>query len=346
MRVIRLIHAWAGLVLALFVAVIAFSGAFVSVRPEFIRLRVAEARAPAPPASSYGAALNAFEAKRPGELASAHFAPYHLGVHRLALKNWNLAFVDRHGLVVREWWRGTRLEEKALSLHHTLLLGEAGRILASLIGLAIIAMLVTGIMLIAPQLRLITLWLLPKSMARRDLISAHRNLALAFVVFFLVQVPTGVWVNLSPEISRFVESKPAPPPKVIEPPPGANADWHTILAAAQDGRRDSRIRMAHAPARPQDPYTVQLSPPGDLSAKGSLVVFLDWQGRVLEVRDQRVGSWHHRSNNLLFAAHSGELGPEWMRYVVGLVGLALGLVSLIGAAGYATFLMRPRTRPS
>lgn len=341
MRSLRLVHAWCGIVLALLVALIGLSGAFSSVRAEFVRLKVPAARALPSGAMTYGSALNALEMARPGELAAVRFSPYGMGVHQVQFKDGRRAFIDGQGKVVSQWRPGARLEEMVLSLHHTLLLGEAGRILVSLIGVAVLAMGVTGLILAWPQLHTVSLSLWPRSLERREIVAAHRNLAVIFGLFIMLQVFSGVFVNLAPEIGAVSHrSRERPDPKAGSPPAEAFVDWHQIFVSAQDGRPAFRIRRAFAPQAPDEAYRVYISPPRDLSPKGSLIVFLDWQGRVLERRDERSGAWERTAETYLFALHSGDLGPAWMRMVTGFIGLVLALLALVGAWGWATYLLR------
>lgn len=338
---LRSLHAWAGAVLAMLLIVIGASGTVVLLRGEIVRLTVPAARAPAPPATTYGRALSQAESETGRAIRAVKFSPYGLGVHRVGFEDGVAAFIDARGGVVERWRGQARFEDWMLNLHHALLLRAPGERAAGVAALGGVALVLSGFavwLFPRPRVRF-RVW--PAGGARRDVLAAHRALGSLAAVFVLAQLVTGAGMALS-EFARPLmgAQKPAPPSVASI---GGKAAWPQVLAAAQAAYPDAAVRRAFAPRAPEAPYVIHLQQPGDLNPEGGTIVFADGAGRVAGIYDEAAVPASARLYNAFLGLHAGDYAAGGGRLVAGATGLAL---VMLGALGLWGFIRRPWGRAS
>lgn len=344
MRLLRLTHLWAGVVLVLVFLVIGLSGTVAALRAEIVRATVPAARAPAPDPSTWGAALQRLEAQAPGQLRMIRLSPYGLGVHSVKLAGDKGVFIDGEGRVVSRWTTNSRFEDWALTLHQTLLAGPLGEKIVGYLGLAGLGMALSGLIVWAPAWRSFRLRLWPRSAAPRDLVATHRDLGIVLALLILVQFFTGAGMVFAGAIQARlggVEVKTWPSERIESRP----ADWPAILVGLRAVDPQARIRTIYAPGKPGDAYMAYLQPHGDVDAKGRVTVFLDAGGRVLDVAKPPPLSVGARITRTFFGVHSGDFGGAATRYVAALGGVGVSVLGLLGAWSFFARRLRPRRRP-
>lgn len=344
MELVRLVHAWAGAVLSLILAVLGLTGALLVFEDDWVRLT-----APADPAAlsadpaTLGAAAQAVQARYGDAISSVVFAGGDLDAHKVYMGE-RFAYADADGAVLAQWTGNARAEAWVFDLHHHLLAGEAGKIVGGVAGLAGALLVVTGLVVWLPAWRATGLRVWPASARRRDLVASHRNLGLVFALpVFLLCLTGGAIVFHDP--TRAVLEAVAPGPAAPAAPPVVGAgpvDWPTALAAAQAAFPQARIRTAGLPSAPGQPATVRLRQPEEWHPNGRTVALIDpATSRVVGTVDAQALGGGVRLQNALYPIHAASVGGWAYDLVVAGAGLAL---AGLGGIGLWSFLVKPRRR--
>lgn len=345
MWLIRQLHAWAGAVLSLILIVSGLTGAFLALKPDYLRLTIPEARAVVQPTpEKLGAAAEAVERAHGHHLQRLVFAGSGLGLHQAYLMDDSYAYADADGRIIAQWTGAARPETFVYELHHYLLAGERGMKLMGAAGLAAGVLALTGLVVWAPAWRTFRLRLWPRSTARRDLLGAHRNLGLVFalpLIFFCLTGAAIVFYQTSERL--LLKAFPGPEVEEFFPPadPG-DIDWPRALAAAQARFPKAQIRAAVWPAGVWAPAIVKMRQPGELPSEGETEVLIDPStSRVLGVKDARAFPPGLRLFADLWPLHTAAIGGRLYDALGVLSGLAL---AGLGGLGLWSFLIKPRRR--
>lgn len=346
MGAVRLIHAWAGAVVALVLLVLGLTGSLLVLKEDWIRLTVPQARVEAVATSqALGAAAEALERARPGEVRTIAFAGPHLGVHELYFREEaKQGYAAADGRVLAEWRGPTRPEAFVYDLHHFLLAGERGMILAGVVALAGAVMVLTGLIVWIPAWRSFAWRMWPKSVRRRELLSAHRDLGIIFAAPVFVFCLTGGAIIFHDETRALLTAIfPHEAEEVFAPPPGVgDIDWPRALAAAQAAFPDAQLRMATWPAQPGDPVSVRLKLPAEWHPNGRTVVKIDpATGTVLEATSAQDLGTALRLSNAIYPIHAAFVGGRAYDLATFLSGLAL---AGMGGFGLWSFVVKPRKK--
>lgn len=353
MRLLRSIHAWAGLVLALVVAAVAASGVLLVFKTDYLRLTLPEARETArlDPAS-LGRAATVAERLFPGNVRSIVFADERLALHKVHLNDGGGAYLGSGDQLVDRWPRRGRPEEWLFDVHQKLLLGDAGHTIAGVVGLAASVMVLTGLYLWWPGRRGFRGRVWPRSGQRLHLLAQHRDLgALAGLPILLLTLTgsamvfpdaasTALDVLLPSRASA--ESRTAPAPARVEAT-GENLGWTGTLALAQAAYPSARIRVLSW-AGPEGTAQVRLRQPEEWHPNGRTRVTIDRHtGAVVDRSDALAEPLPVRTYNSLYPLHAGSIGGRVYDLVVLLAGISLCVLALVGGA---TFLAHERKRRS
>ena len=141
----RTAHAWAGAALSLLLFVLALSGTALVFKDDYVRLVEPAARA-APDLSSEGMVkvVKAAEVHFGREQLSAlFFASHDFGLHKVYLRDDKAAYLTSDGSLLDTWEKNGRVEDWVFDLHHYLLAGRTGAIVAGSAGLAACVLVLT-----------------------------------------------------------------------------------------------------------------------------------------------------------------------------------------------------------
>ena len=342
MGAIRLIHAWAGAILSLILAVLGLSGALLVFEDDWVRatVRPDPAALSADPAR-LGEAANAIQARYGDAISSVVFAGGDLDVHKVYMGE-RFAYAGAQGQVLAEWGGTARAEAWMFDLHHFLLAGTPGEVVGGIAGLAGALLAITGVIVWIPAWRATGWRVWPTSTKRRELISSHRNLGLIFALPVFLLCLTGGAIVFSEQTRALLQAvapdaAPAPePPTVGEGP----VDWTAALASAQAAFPEARVRTAGQPAEAGKPATVRLRQPGEWHPNGRTVALIDpATNRVVGTTDAQALGGGTRLQNALYPIHAASVGGWLYDLVVALSGLAL---AALGGVGTWSFLIKPR----
>lgn len=340
MGAIRTLHAWAGTALAVMAVVFGLTGSVLVFEDDWIRATVPAARAQADlDPARLGAALDRLERAEPG-LTSVVLPGGAVGAHRLYLADEGFGYADADGVVVDRWQGPARAETWVFDLHHELLAGHTGKLVAGSAGLALALMILTGLVVWIPAWRATGWRILPRSGARRELIGSHRNLGLFFALPLLMFSLTGAAIVFHGTTQALLGGAPKPPiPEVGR----GDIDWTRALAYAQARFPEATLRMASWPAAPGKPATIRLRQPGEWHPNGRTTVTIDpATSEVVAASDAHALPTGMRAYNAFYPLHASSVGGWLYDVVTVLAGLAM---AGLGGVGAWAFLVRPRNRP-
>jgi len=344
MGLVRLIHAWAGAILSLILAILGLTGTLLVFEDDWVRLTVASdpAALSADPAR-LGAAANAIQARYGDAISSVVFAGGDLGLHKVYMGE-RFAYAGADGQVLAEWGGTARPEAWVFDLHHFLLAGEPGMIVGGVAGLAGALLVLTGLVVWIPAWRATGWRVWPASARRRDLVASHRNLGLIFALPVFLLCLTGGAIIFNEQTRALLQAV-APGPAAPPPPPAVGegpVDWPAALAAAQAAFPDARIRTAGLPPEPGQPAAVRLRQPGEWHPNGRTVALIDpATSRVVATVDAHALGGGVRLQNALYPIHAASVGGWLYDLVVAAAGLAL---AGLGGVGTWSFIVKPRRR--
>jgi uncharacterized iron-regulated membrane protein len=339
MRWLRRLHAWIGLGLCLFLALIALTGASLVFRPQIRDLGRPPPQAPAP--SDLAGIVALAEARfGPGEIVSIVFASREAAWSEVRLRDGRHAWVDHHAGTVRDFGAVDGALEWLFDLHHQLLGGETGERVVGSIGAAGALMALSGLVLWWPARRTFGGAALPRRPGRAGWLSAHRDLAIMAAPMVILSLTTGASLAL-PDIIRPLFAAPAPAaPKDVAIGAGA-ADWPAAFAAAQARWSGATIRMAIPAARPGAPASLRLRQPEEWHANGRTVVYFDPpSGRIVGAYDAQAQGASARAYNSAWPLHAAKVGGLIWKVLIFLGGLSLAALSLYGGEAYRRRLMK------
>ena len=222
-------------------------------------------------------------------------------------------------------------------LHWQLLAGETGAIVMGLAGIAMLALLASGLVAWWPRrgyLRNAIHWKRGAAPIRR-LYDIHKLTAIGSVLVLLVVVPTGVMLEF-PQHTRPLLTRASPlfqtPAMAIAPNDGPTLSLDEIVARAQARFPDGALAWIETAGDSPSPVRIGFSRPGEPSRRFPRTnVWLDpHTGAILATRDGLREAGGDIVLNWLHPLHAGEvLGPIG-RLLVFLSGLAAAILAITG----------------
>jgi uncharacterized iron-regulated membrane protein len=347
MKTLDLLHRWTGGLIGLVLVVLGVTGTILLYRDSFVMLPHAVDRQ----VQSTEAIISAVEtimADPSGRPASILFAREGFGLNLLTWPDRSGAYADQSGQIVIRWashWQ--RPELFLFDLHHHLLAGETGEIVAGVAGLCALFFVISGTILWWRTRATFAWRVLPARMTRPAILRHHRDLGVVMAPLLLLSAFTGVSM-IFPVVSAVVIG-PATPAvlaqsgKAPEVAPAALAqrpNWRGMIATARQRHPDAEIRLIALPREPGGLITMRMKQPAEWLPNGRTTLwFAPDSGRLVEARDAlrlpREAQWY----NTLYPLHAAKVGGLTYRLVMTLVGLTL---TLLGSLTVWSFWFRRR----
>jgi len=344
---LRTAHAWAGAVLSLLIAALGVSGSLLVYKKDYVRLVFAEARQPISlAAEDLGPVLNRIEAEYGDqELRYVLLGDADFGLHKAVFRDGAGAYLDGTGKTVTRWAKNGRPEDWLFDLHHYLLAGETGKLVAGVAGGAAVLLAITGLVIVWPSLRMFRWRIWPRTARRRDLMAQHRDIGVIFALPVVLIAFTGFSMVYSGPVRAalygLTASRPEPAPQRPEAGEG-QTDWSAALAAAEASFPRAVPRLASLPAKPGAPASLRLRQPGEWHQNGRTYVFMNpATNQPVGTADGHSMNRAERIFNSLYPLHSAGTGGRVYDAFTFLTGLALTALGLVGTW---TFLKRPPRR--
>lgn len=351
MGVLRLLHRWAGGLVGLFLAVLGLSGALLVHKDAYLR-------ATQPHASDAQVQDAAVIGRVADQLFSADQVPRSIilasesfGLHRLNYGEEAGAYATQQGEIVARWsskWE--RPELWLFDLHHYLLIGDAGKLIAGIAGLAGAAFVVTGVILWWPARRLFALRAWPANMSRNAVVRQHRDLGVVVAPLLLISILTGVMMTLpkiedlllAPFSSPAVMAAAQKPPKAKGGPLADDVDWSAVVGAARAAYPDGELRIVSLPAKPGALISVRVRQQAEWLPNGRTMFWFDpADGRLVQARDAQAQPLGVRIANAEYPLHAAKVGGLAYQLVMTASGLGM---ALLGSLAVWTFWANPNTQ--
>lgn len=344
MRIVDLVHRWTGGLIGLLLAMLGLTGTLLIHKDAWLRPLLPHA---ADPQAQDAATLAATAARwfdgGAEQPSSILFATDGFGLNRLAYGGETGAYASQAGQIVTRWdsvWE--RPELWLFDLHHHLLMGETGDIVAGIAGLIGIGFVVTGAILWWRLRKTFDFRLWPRRMSRASVLRHHRDLGIVVAPLLLLTMLTGTMMTLQPVANLLLSpfSPPAEmrgalaPPKVKGGTPG-EIDWRRIIDTVRARYPDAEIRRIGIPTKPGDLISVRARQQAEWLPNGRTLFWFDpADGRLIEQRDALAMPLGTRFFNLAYPVHAAKVGGLAYRLVMTASGLGL---TLLGSLAMVTF---------
>jgi uncharacterized iron-regulated membrane protein len=352
MNVLRIIHRWVGLVLALIVAAVAVSGGLLLLRGPYERAMYPSL---ARPLASSGDAASAAEAlasrereaavvasieerfRHDGGVRTIKFPQEGTSAFHVYLDDESEAFIDptRGDLIARWTWRDS-LPAFLFELHAHLLAENAGKTVNGIGALFMLFLTLTGIILWWPRkssaFRLRRS--LPRNASSGELLRSHAASGALAAIPVIVFAATGAAIVFYTPVAAalsavFDHRTPMKPDAVVAPAAAGEAasvrPWAERLARVRATFPDGDLVM-YSPGRGKnDAQSFRLRLPGEWHPNGRSYVLLNpYEGVVVQSIDARQQGLGTRIAHAVYPVHAATVGgiPYLIFTIVAAVGLA------------------------
>ena len=377
MPLLRKLHLYTGLILALALFFIACSGAALLYKNEYWNIRYPQLsdQDVVPTASNqataierayqrYGAQLVSLKMPEPGLAAYHVYQPNHEEA---------LMAIDSHS-VIDEWQPRQRTMGFLFDMHAHLLAGERGEIIAGIIGIFGGLMAVSGLILWWPTRKSFSwqrLW--PADFSHTSLLAWHRDagmllspLLLLFILsgsamVFYTSVQKGLNALFGDPVPQIVlpRGNPVDVNELLSPvasdsqPPGATLFSTTALplpsaetiSRVQRALPGSRLTFYYADALPQGFHRFRLKRDCELHPNGLSFVYTHaHSGEIAYIKDACSMPVGERITNLIYPLHAAKTGSEVYRMAGLITALVLAGLAVSGIITYVQKLHRQRKR--
>lgn len=336
---LRVIHRWLGGLVGLGLAILGLTGAALMWKPWWVGVT----QDPHTPSDAETLAM----ITAAGRLGARHLTlpAADFGVGQAGLDEGAGAYLGHDGTLLARWastW--DRPETFLFDLHHHLLLGGSGELIAGWLGIAAVLFCVTGLILWWPTRRSFTLRAVPARMTRSAIIRHHRDIGVVLALPILLAGVTGTLMVLKP-VGQAVFAPLSSSEAVATwqaKPPAARSDgapqWSAILAAAHARFPDAEPRMIVWPRKPGEGVTVRMRRPAEWHPNGRTTLTFAADGTLLAAKDAAAAPLAVKASNALYPLHSARMAGSALalplRIVMTLAGLGL---ALLGSLAVVTF---------
>lgn len=341
MSIIRFVHAWAGVALALLLMVISLTGTLLVWKEDYVRLVLPEARASfeATPASLARIAEQVEARYDNNHIMRLTFPRADFALAKVAVYPDRFAYLDGEGNLVTEWRGNGRPEEWLYDLHHRLLMVDTGLLIVGFGSMAMLLMVLTGLILWWPMRSSWRRGLWPRNTRRGELNRGHRHIGLLLSLPLLGLLITGIvlvfpaqtedW--LLSEIRRDEDYSMAMMEGVDEISGGDSGNWVPALERAQQVFPDSAIRSAEVPTQFSPYRIIGLQHPQDWHPLGMSRVYVEAEGGYMDIRIDAMGlPFRERAYNAMYPLHTARLDSRLYQVFLTLSGAGIFLLSGLG----------------
>ena len=333
MRVVSLMHRWAGAVAGLLLAVIGLSGVALVWEESWIALPGASDALDRDPAA-LGQAIEAALAED-AALSRITFASEEMALHQAIDLDGGGAYLNQAGEVVDRWetmWG--RPELWLFDLHHYLFLGESGKTVTGILGVLLLAFTVTGLILWWRTRRTFKFRLWPARMTKSAIVRQHRDIGTVASPLLLLLAFTGTMM-VFPQISSWIlapvaKSEQAPDTPTTVNSPDRDTDWSLLMVRAQAAFPEAVPRRLMMPGDPGAPIALRLKQPFEWTPNGRTYVYLDpASGDILATVDPAEGDTASAITEKYYPVHAGKVGGLFWRLLLTAGGLVLVLLGCL-----------------
>ncbi len=333
MRILSLLHRWAGGITGLLLALIGLSGVLLVWEESWIGLPGSSDVLDRDPAAIGQAVAAALEVDP--DLSRITFAGEDMALHQAIYSDDSGAYLNQAGEVVDRWgsmWG--RPELWLFDLHHYLFAGETGKIITGVLGVLLAAFTITGMILWWRTRRKFEFRLWPRRLTKSAVIRQHRDLGAVASPLLLMAAFTGTMM-IFPEVSKwilapFAEEEAAAAVPTGVPRPGSDTDWPGLLMMAQRAFPDAAPRRIMMPNEPGAPVVLRMKQDFEWTPNGRTYVYLDpVSENVLSTVDPANGDTASAIAEKYYPVHAGKVGGFFWKVLLTFGGFALSILGLL-----------------
>lgn len=347
MKLLTVLHRWAGGIVGLFLAILGLTGAILVWEGEWIGVPGAD-EAVRMHAGEMAKAIDVATG-RPGELSRITFASEELGLHQATYADGSGAYLSQSGEVVESWassWG--RPELWLFDLHHHLFAGETGKLATGLLGLVGIFFVGSGLVLWWRTRRTFAFRLWPARLTRSAIVRQHRDLGVVAAPLLLLSLATGAAMVFPAQAEALLApwSGPSQPEQVSHEPQSVDgeAPWDAVLKEAVRRFPDAELRRLQFPSAPGEPLVLRMRQPFEWTPNGRTYLRFDTtDAGLLEIEDPARSAAAQTFQAKFYPLHSGKVGGWAWKLALTFSGLVLGLLG--GLAVFSFWLKKPK-RPT
>lgn len=336
MRLISVIHRWAGGFIGFLLALLGLTGAILVWKGEWITLPGASD----PVVENVARMAEIVErARSEGKLSFITFASEEIGLHQLVYADGSGAYVRQDGVVVDRWasqWE--RPELWLFDLHHYLFAGEIGKAVTGAAGIAGILFAITGGVLWWRSRRSFKPRLLPTKLGPGPIVRHHRDVGLLTMPLLVISMLTGVVMVFEPARTMLLgrEQRPAVTMQSV-----TDSSPEQVLALAKSRYPGAELRRLTLPRQAAGPSVVRMRQPFEWTPNGRTQIEVDADGKVT-VEDPAVANRAASISEKAYPVHSAKVGGIVWKLAMTLSGIALALLGSL--AMWSFWARRARKR--
>lgn len=338
MKLLSLLHRWAGGLIGLLLALLGLSGAILIWEGAWIQVPGASE-----PVIENIAAMGAISDRAIADGAiRITFASDEIGLHHAAGNDGSGTYFKQDGTIAAQWnsqWE--RPEFWLFDFHHHLFAGTSGEAITGIAGIAGLLFVITGAILWWRSRRAFELRLLPRNAQPGPIVRHHRDLGVIVTPLLLASLTTGIGMIYG-DMARAVTGA----SKARTPPKDASTAQSIVspvlmLQAAKARFPNAAIRRLSVPSKPSAAYSVRMRQRGEWTPNGRTTVYFDRSGRMLQVDDARAGNGGDNVLEKLYPVHSSKVGGTLWKIAMTVSGLAL---FMLGSFAVYSFWLRKANR--
>lgn len=341
------VHRWTGGIIGLLLALIGLTGTLLLWKGAWLALSVPMAgNAYSNQPAQLASVTQQIIANSERQVLYVRFADHEIPVHTVNTGLESGFYTDASGSAVAGWdtiWG--RAEIALFDIHHYLLMGETGVILAGIAALVGLGFVITGLIIWWPTRKTFKFRLWPARMTRPAIIRQHRDLGVVLSPLLFFTMLTGAMMTLNPLASLLMMPFSSPAemeaatakPKVMAGPIG-NADWEAIMTKAQERFPGAEFRLASLPRKAGDPIAIRMKQPEEWHNNGRTMVWFDGEtSEIVGTVDALKLPQGSQVFNLAYPLHAAKVGGIAYKIVQTLTGLTL---TLLGSLAVWSFWFR------
>lgn len=353
MLLLRQLHLYAGLVLAIFLVVLAVTGGALIYKDEIWKVRHPILAEPLVQADTmhHAAALRRVAASFPGEqIRLIKFPRTELAAWHVYLEDGE-AFVTQDGNRQIERWRWYSDWLGLLTdIHINLAAGRTGRVVAGVVGIITALMAVTGLVLWWPlrrRFRVGSFW--PRDTRRGTLLGVHRDVGAItspLIVLFALSGAGVVFYGASRVLFNGVFGD--TPVDTTRPSVAASARVDLpdagVLDLAKAAMAGARMMSYYPPPVGGAVHYFRMRQVGETHPNGRSMIYIDANtGTVLKAIDATRQPPGERASQWLYPLHAAKVGSEIYRVLALFAAVTLAAMAVTGPV---TWLQMRRRRTS
>ena len=346
MTLLRRLHRWLGLALAVIVFAVAASGGLLLLRDPYFRLVYPSTAAPmtAAQAAARAGILTEIESRwRHEGVQLVKFPQPGINAYLVWLRDGTQAFVDPNsGAVIDHWSWYERPAALLFELHAHLFAERPGTVVNGIAALFVVFMALTGVVLWWPARRAAfrLRGALPRRTTSADLLRSHAAVGALGAVPILVFVATGaVMAFYQPTarvMSRLFDGRaPVEADARVAPQAQATLPWSSLLPVLDRTFADGNTVYYYPGTTDNARLMFRKRLPGEWHPNGrSYVVIEPYTGAVVQAIDARAQGAGTRFMNTIYPVHAATVGGLAVDGAAALAALALAWLAGGGVWSY------------